>query len=213
MDALARHQCMIYGGSPAKHLPGLAALMYGKLKTNRRCLYLNSPTMVAGIRSYLAAAGLDVEHEVAKGALVLSSDQNHLTNGRFDVNTMLGMLVDAVNRALKDGYEGLWATGDMTWELGSEKNFDKLLEYERGLEEIFRQHPTLCGVCQYHQDMLPIDAIEKSLRTHQAVYINATLSLINPFYASLDSTAHSPGPDSSIQLEAMLKRLGRPLDS
>ena len=105
MDALARHQCMIYGGSPAKHLPGLAALMYGKLKTNRRCLYLNSPTMVAGIRSYLAAAGLDVAHELEKGALVLSSEQSHLTNGRFDVSTMLGMLVDAVDRALKDGLE------------------------------------------------------------------------------------------------------------
>ena len=204
---------MIYGGSPAKHLPGLAALMYGKLKTNRRCLYLNSPTMVAGIRSYLAAAGLDVAHELEKGALVLSSEQSHLTNGRFDVNKMLGTLVDVLNRTLKDGYEGLWATGDMTWEFGSEKNFDKLLEYERGLEEIFRQHPALCGICQYHQDTLPIDTIEKSLRTHQAVYINATLSLINPFYDSPDSIADSHEPDSSVQLEAMLKHLGRPLDS
>ena len=169
--------------------------------------------MVAGIRSYLAAAGLDVAHEQAKGALVLSSEQSHLTNGRFDVNKMLGTLVDVLNRTLKDGYEGLWATGDMTWEFGSEKNFDKLLEYERGLEEIFRQHPALCGICQYHQDTLPIDTIEKSLRTHQAVYINATLSLINPFYDSPDSTTDSHGPDSSVQLEAMLKHLGRPLDS
>lgn len=44
-------------------------------------------------------------------------------NGVFDVARMLGMLADAVNDALAHGYAGLWATGDMTWELGSEKNF------------------------------------------------------------------------------------------
>jgi len=70
----ARHQCMIYEGSPAKHLPGLAQVIREKLRANNRCLYLNSPPMVAGIRSYLAADGLDVALEVNNGSLILPSD-------------------------------------------------------------------------------------------------------------------------------------------
>ncbi len=71
---------MIYEGSPAKHLPGLSQLIKEKLRANHRCLYLNSPPMVAGIRSYLAAAGIDVAEEVKNGSLVLSSDSGHLVD-------------------------------------------------------------------------------------------------------------------------------------
>jgi hypothetical protein len=78
MQALPRHQCLIEEGCPAKHLKGLAALVASKLNANHRCLYLNSPPMVPGIRSYLAAASLDVPTEVEKRALILSSDQQHL---------------------------------------------------------------------------------------------------------------------------------------
>lgn len=187
MDAIARHRCMIYAGSPAKHLRGVAQVMIEKLGGNNRCLYLNSPTMVAGIRSHLAATGLDVAQEVNKRSLVLSSGQNHLVNGRFDVDRMLSMLGSAVDEAVADGYAGLWATGDMTWELGSEENFDKLMEYECGLEKMFRSYPALSGICQYHQDTLPDDALHVALSSHRAVYINETLSRVNPIYSPIES--------------------------
>ncbi len=178
---------MIYEGSPAKHLPGIAQLMMKRLQTNHRCLYLNSPVMVAGIRSYLAAAGLDVVREVSNRSLVLSSDPSHLINGRFDVDRMLTVLGNAVAEAVADGYTGLWATGDMTWELGSEENFAKLLDYECGLERMFRSHPALSGICQYHQDALPGRALRVALTNHPAVYVNETLSRMNPFYSSTES--------------------------
>jgi DcmR-like sensory protein len=178
---------MIYAGSPAKHLRCVAQVIIDKLRVNNRCLYLNSPTMVAGIRSYLAATGLDVAQEVNKGSLVLSSDQSHLVNDHFDGDRMLGMLGSAVNEAMADGYAGLWATGDMTWELGSEKNFEKLMEYECGLEKMFRSHLTLSGICQYHQDTLPDDAVHVALSRHRSIYINETLSRVNPFYSPIES--------------------------
>lgn len=104
---VARHQCLIYEGCPAKHLRGLASVAIAKLKENHRCLYLNSLPMVEAVGTYLAAAGLDVSHEVKRGALILSSDQDHLTNGRFDVDRMLDMLDAAVRKGLSDGYSGL----------------------------------------------------------------------------------------------------------
>jgi hypothetical protein len=141
LEPAPRHQCLIYEGAPSRHLPALAAVMLLKLQQNYRCLYLNSLPMVAGMRSYLAAAGVDVAHEVGKASLVLLSDQWHLAGGRFDVERMMHTLEDGLHQALGDGYKGLWATGDMTWEMGPQKDYSKLLEYERRLEKCFREHP------------------------------------------------------------------------
>jgi hypothetical protein len=212
METLPRHRCIIYDGSPARYLPGLAAIIVQRLQAGRRCLYLNSPAMVAGMRSYLAATGLDVAQEVTKGGLVLSSDESHLKDGHFDAERMLGMLEEAVGQALKDGYEGLWATGDMTWEFGREANFAKLLEYERGLEELFEKHPALSGICQYHTETLPAHVVEQGLRAHPAVYISETLSRINPYYQP-NGAGHREQPRASaMELKYMLLQI-RQVDS
>lgn len=55
---------------------------------------------------------------------------------------MIDMLETAIQAALADGYAGLLATGDMTWEFGSEKELSKLLEYEWRLSDtISRLNP------------------------------------------------------------------------
>jgi hypothetical protein len=177
-----RHQCFIYEGAPSSHLADIARTIVHRLDANRRCLYLNSPAMVAGMRSQLAATGVDLKAQMDRGALVLSSDQGHLIDGKFDVARMLGLLRDALQNALADGFEGLWASGDMTWEFGNESNWDKLREYERRLEEFMKENPALSGICLYHRDTLPPHAIETALVTHPSLYISAALSQLNPRY-------------------------------
>jgi len=206
MDAVPRHQCLIYEGSPAKHLRALAASVVENLRNNKRCLYLNSPAMMAGIRSYLAAAGLDLTRELERGALVLSSDESHLVDGQFDSERMLALLEDAIDEALRDGFRGLWATGDMTWEFGHEKNFVKLLDYERGLEQLFEKHASLSGVCQYHTDTLPIGVVEQGLHVHKGIFVNETLSRINPHFLSHEALANRPR-GSAIQVKQMIQSM------
>jgi hypothetical protein len=181
-DPGSRHQCLIYEGPPSLQLPALAAAIQHKLDEGYRCLYLNTRPMVAGIRSCLAAMGVDVENEVAKARLNLSSESTVAANGSFDSDMMLHKLEVALDQALSDGYTGLWATGDITWEFGSERNFAKLLEYEYQLEELMQRRPELCGVCQYHQDTLPPEASHQALMTHKMIFINATLSRVSPRY-------------------------------
>ena len=175
----SRHQCVIYKGSPSQKLPMLAAILQGKLKEGYRCLYLNSAPMVAGLRSTLAAMDMDVA-AISKDSLILSSDP--VSAGEFNSEIMLGKLEDMLDQAIKDGYKGLWASGDMTWEFGPEKDFSKLMEYELGLEEIFRRRKELCGICQYHHDTLPQDAIRQSLLIHPTLVVSETLKFINPQY-------------------------------
>lgn len=184
MGSESRHQCLIYDGAPSEQLPAIAAALQRKLNEGYRCLYLNSPPMVAGMRSYLSAKGIDVANEIAKGRLILSSEPTTLADGGFDVALMLNKLEETLDQALKDGCKGLWATGDMTWEFGSEKNLEKLAEYEWRLEELIRKREGLCGICQYHQDTLPREAARRGLLTHRTIFINETLSRINPHYVS-----------------------------
>jgi len=177
-----RHRCFVYTGAPSNNLKGLSWFLNSQLKAGSRCIYLNSPTMVAGMRSYLAADGVDIARKTTDGTLVLSSDQSHLVKGRFEGPRMLAMLTEEVHRAMADGYKSLFVTGDLTWEFGNERNFDKLLEYEWGLEELFQAYPILNGICQYHRDTLPPKAIEDGLRAHKALFVSDTLSLLNPEY-------------------------------
>ncbi|SDT91608.1 MEDS: MEthanogen/methylotroph, DcmR Sensory domain [Verrucomicrobium sp. GAS474] len=182
MECTSRHHCLVYEGSPALQLPALTATIQRRLNEGYRCLYLNSKPMVMGIRSSLAALGVDVAAEVQRGRLVLSSDSCVSADGVFDVTGMLGLLEETLDRALRDGYKGLWASGDMTWEFGSEKNFEKLVEYEHRLEEIFSRRPELMGICQYHRDTLPAEVIQQARAVHRSLYVNETLSLFNPDY-------------------------------
>lgn len=181
------------------------------LKTKHRCLYLNSPPMIPGMRSYLAAAGVDVARAVGTGALTLSSEQNHLVAGRFVPERLLATLEEAANQALSDGYNGLFATGDMAWELGAEQDFSNLIEYEWGLEELFRRCPTLSGICQYHVGTLPVPAVRDAWFAHQVVFVNQTLSFLNPSYQGHRCNARRPDWSLSELQENLLKN-GEPID-
>ena len=199
-----RHQCLIYQGPPSRPLPRLARMLRDKLAANYRCVYLNCPSMVAGMQWELAALGVDVESELEEGSLVLSSHLDHLTDNKwFNVDRMLQSLEGALEAALQNQYAGLWATGDMAWEFGPEQGFMKLLEYEWRLEELFHAHPQLEGVCQYHVDTLPEVAVREGLLAHPGVLVGHTRSGVNPHYIRpenfSDDERHNPGLNRFIQ--------------
>ena len=189
----------------------MASVVRHKLSEDYRCLYLNSQPMVAGMGSYLAAAGVDVGRETSEGSLMLSSDRDHLIEGsHFDLNRMVQALHDALDQALKDGYEGLWATGDMTWEMGPDKDFSKLLEYEWRLEEFLRENPKMGGICQYHVETMPRKAVRQAVLAHPGIFVNETLSMLNPVYRYQESfeAASAPAPELDSFINRVLERQG-----
>lgn len=203
MEPDSRHQCLIYEGSPSEKLPLLAAVIQCKLDEGYRCLYLNSAPMVAGMRSTLSAIGIDVAAEIARASLVLSAEP--ISQGAdFDGKAMLRTLENALDEALSDGYKGLWASGDMTWEFSPGKDFSKLLEYEMGLEEIFSRRKELCGICQYHRDTLPHDAMRQSLLVHPGITISETLSRMNPQYLKVSWPVDQ---NTGVKLDEMINAL------
>ena len=178
---VSRHKCLIYDGHPSEQIPVIAPLLIDGLQRNLRCLYLGSPEMVEMMESALLERGLDLHQEIQRSAIIFSSDRGHLKNGDFDPAAMISLLRTLIDEAVKDGFAGLCATGDMWWELGTEKNFQRLLEYEALLEKVFREKP-LQGICQYHKDLVPSCAIQDALLTHRSAYIGDTLHQENLYY-------------------------------
>lgn len=172
---------MIYDGHPKDQLPVIIPLLLNGLRDGRKCLYLGDPEMVGIVNSALVKAGVDVAHEVSRQALVLSSDRSHLDAGAFDPAAMVSMLCGLIDEAVRDGFNGLCATGDMRWELGSDANFERLLEYEALLEQVFRDKP-LVGICQYHRGSVPSKALRDALLTHRSLYVGEDLNRDNLFY-------------------------------
>ena len=200
MEAIPRHQCLVYDGSPAKMLPAIAGCIKQKLAENVRCLYLNSPAMVVGLKSYLFANGMNVAEEAERGRLIFSSDRSHLMNGKFDSEAMLQQINEAINKALSEGFDGLWASGDMTWELGRDPNVKNLVEYEWKLEKLFHEHPRLSGLCQYHLGSLSRDTVASGLASHPAIFVNQTLSRLNPHYHGVSAPAEPRSTTSELKL-------------
>jgi hypothetical protein len=175
---VSRHKCLIYDGHPSEQLPVIVPLLEEGLRANERCLYLGDPATVEMIKAALTHRGVDVAKEVASGRMVFSSDG---PPEEFDPRAMVGMLVDMIDAAVRDGFTGLCATGDMRWELGSDSNFEKLVEYEALLERVFREKP-LRGICQYHRDTVPHGALEAAVRAHRSLFVGGQLSRDNLFY-------------------------------
>jgi hypothetical protein len=173
---------MVYGGSPDRHLWAIAAVMRENLDHDHRCMYFNSPEMVASLRWQMETLEVDVQRELESGRLVLTSERSHLRNGLFDMDIMFRLLEEAFHGAMKDGYAGLWTSGDIGWEFGSGQDLSKLREYELKLDDFFAVHPEYGGVCQYHGPSLPSLAIQDAFHTHPTLFVTESLSMSNSRY-------------------------------
>jgi signal transduction histidine kinase len=178
--SVSRHKCLIYDGDPSEQLPVVVPLLLDALRQNERCLYLGDPATIAMIQGALTERDVDVRREMQRGALVFSSERGP-EDAPFDPPAMVAMLVEMIDTALRDGFTGLCATGDMRWELGSDRNFERLLEYEALLEQVFPKKP-LRGICQYHRATVPRHAIRDALLAHRSLYVGTALLPDNHFY-------------------------------
>lgn len=196
-EEVSRHKCLIYEGDPSEQLPVVIPFLLDGLGNNWRCLYLGSPKAVRMAEQALAANGINTANETKRGALILSTDNSHLNTGAFEPKKMVDWLSQAVDDAVNAGFSGLCATGDMKWELGEDANFDHLAEYEARLEQLFRSKP-LRGICQYHRDVLPPQAVRNALAAHRSAYVGAALQKDNFFYIPPELTLDTHSRSSEL---------------
>ena len=180
-DEISRHKCLIYDGHASEQLPVIVPFLLDNLRAKRRCIYLGDPETIQLVDNALTKEGVNISKEMRRGALLFSSERNHLHKGVFEPKEMIESLRGMIDGAVNDGFDGLCATGDMMWEFGTKKNLERLLEYEVLLEQLFHEKP-LTGICQYHRDTLPPRTIRDALITHRASFIGVVANPDNLFY-------------------------------
>jgi len=173
----------MYHGSSSCPAPMIAAVIRERLQQRRRCIYFDSKPMVAGLQADLAQIGVDVAREIARNSLIFSSHLGHLRDDHtFDIEEMIATLEGSLNQALRDGYAGLWASGDVAWEFGPKGDFGQLVQYETRLEDFVSTHAEFSGICLYDASVLPPDAMQNGHELHPSLFISETQSRLNPAY-------------------------------
>ena len=195
------HVCTLFSSAEEQLAAAIDYIRQG-LDRGERCLYVCGEQTPDEFRDGLRAAGIHVEREEQRGALVLlTKETGHLKGGSFNAARMISMLSTAVEDALKDGFAGLCAAGDMTWLLDEAPGSEELAEYEALLNHFYRSHRAL-GLCQYNRRRLPAAILDHGIATHPTVRIAGPILLTNPFYelpeTAMCRTAHVEGLDTRI---------------
>jgi hypothetical protein len=175
------HICTLFS-SLEEQLSAAIEYIKGGLERGERCLYVCGEHSCDDFRTALKLAGIDVDAEEKRGALILiTKHEGHLSGGLFDPDSMINMLHQAVADALAAGFTGLCAAGDMNWVLDEAPGTEKLAEYESRLNRFYANNKAL-GLCQYNRNTLPKAMLDHCLATHKHVRIDGPIMLENPFY-------------------------------
>ena len=175
------HVCTLFS-SLEEQLNAAIEYIKGGLTRGERCLYVCGEHTCEDFRLALKLAGIDVDAEEKRGALVLiTKHDGHLQGGTFDPDRMINMLHQAVADALEAGFTGLCAAGDMNWVLDAAPGTEKLAEYESRLNRFYANNKAL-GLCQYNRKTLPKAMQDHCIATHKHVRIDGPILLENPFY-------------------------------
>jgi signal transduction histidine kinase len=164
------HLCLIYR-SAAEQTAALRSFYTAGLKAGERCFFVGHGVSARRLERALESAGVAVEAERERGALVLlTRREDWLPPGRFDPGAMMDVLRQAEQQALDDGYTGLRASWNMTWVLEGTPGADRLLEYETHLGRFLPGSRT-CALCRYGRESAAADCIQDALHTHPLVVL------------------------------------------
>lgn len=175
------HVCTLYSTREEQLAAAIDYIRDG-LSRGERCLYVCCEHTPDEFRDGLRQAGIDVDAEEARGALILlTKHDGHLQGGSFDPDKMISMLHAAVKEALESGFCGLCAAGDMSWLLDEAPGSERIAEYEARLNEFYPSQRAL-GLCLYNRNKLPEATLDHGLATHPHIRVEGNILLDNPFY-------------------------------
>lgn len=195
------HICAIYSTN-AELAQTAARFLAEGLRNRERCWYVASGDEGEWVRASLAALHVDVNAELARGALnVISDDGAYVVHGAFDPEATIRVFNDAIEQAYNDGFTGFRAAAEMSWALEHEEGTYQLIVYEALLRSLFANCKAT-GLCLYDRRRMPLDVINGALDTHPYTLRSSSGDCCtNPFY---DPAASRLSPvDESVALSKL----------
>ena len=199
------HLCLIYH-SAAEQTAALVPFLKAGLAAGERGLFVGHATSARRLERALEGAGVDVDAECERGALVfLTRREEWLPNGRFDPGAMMDHLRQAEQQALDDGFSGLRATWNMGWILEGTPGADRLVEYEAHLNRFLAGSRT-SALCRYSRESSPASLIQDALHTHPLTVMGDQICP-NAYYEPPDMVLGDRSPEERIDwMMAQIRR-------
>ena len=177
------HICQLY--SKVTEIPGVTArLMRVGLSLSEKCLFAAAPAQVNELREELTKLQVDVEGMIASGQLVLyDAPETFLTGGnRFDPYFLLSSHQTFIAQALREGWQAVRISIDMTWLTRNVASPEQILKYEAASDAVFTfQNAPIIALMHYDYGKLMPSLVVEMLKLHPISVVGKYIRR-NPFY-------------------------------
>ncbi len=177
------HICQLY--SKVNEIPKVTAhLMRVGLSLSEKCLFAAAPAQIGEFREELEKLQFDVDALIAAGQLVLYEEREPLLAGgkRFDPYFLLSSHQTFIAQALREGWQAVRISIDMTWLSKDIASPEQILKYEAASDAVFTfQNAPIIALMHYdHSKLLPSLVVEM-LKLHPIAVVGKYIKR-NPYY-------------------------------
>lgn len=177
------HICQLY--SKVNEIPGVTArLMRVGLSVSEKCMFAAAPAQVKELRDELQKLQVHVDELVEGGQLVLYEEREPFLAGgkRFDPYFLLSSHQTFIAQALREGWQAVRISIDMTWLTKDITTPEQILKYEAASDAVFTfQNAPIIALMHYdHSKLLPSLVVEV-LKLHPIAVVGKYIKR-NPFY-------------------------------
>ena len=165
------HVIFLYESPEAKYDVLFNFLKVG-LENGEAAVYIASEENPSEIRDAMKRFGIEVEKNEKTGALrILGYNDHYIIEGKFDVQTTMGLWNKIYNEVMTKGFKGCRVTGEMAC-FFEHNLIQELIEYERALHRVL--DIPIIGVCAFNANMVikasnPLDLYNELLKAHGTV--------------------------------------------
>jgi len=140
------------------------------LAGGERCIYVVDDLTATQVTATLTDQGVDVDREIARGALLLLNRQEHCVTPPFDIPRMVERILTRVTAAGACDFAGVRFAAELTWAFGMGVQDDVLVEYDSLFDMICAPN-ILTFVCMYRKDRFSPDTLRRLIRSHAKVAV------------------------------------------
>jgi len=177
------HICQLY--SKVAEIPGVTArLMRVGLSLSEKCLFAAAPAQINELREELQKLQVAVRGLVEPGQLVLYGEREvFLANGnRFDPYFLLSSHQTFIAQALREGWQAVRISIDMTWLARNIATPEQILKYEAASDAVFTfQNAPIIALMHYDYGKLQPNLVVEMLKLHPISVVGKYIRR-NPYY-------------------------------
>jgi hypothetical protein len=154
------------------------------LTLSEKCLFAAAPAQVNELREELQKLEIDVDKTIEAGQLVLYEERElFLANGkRFDPYYLLSSHQTFIAQALREGWQAVRISIDMTWLSKDIATPEQILKYEAASDAVFTfQNAPIIALIHYDHSKLIPSLVVEILKLHPISVVGKYIKR-NPYY-------------------------------